>query len=981
MSDQTMSQVNVPAARIPGPPQAFASTPIGKLLEARSREVLARLRERSSGLLSAVQPLVDLQQNLLKGGPAAGAKPGDVPSALLAIQDIILSTLAGRYDALDAAARDSELPFAELDHTGRIVYANAALAEQVPQPLGRVFASLFGVRAQHVADALAGGRCESLRVELECDGLPRQFRAEIGPLRDHEGKSGAYALLLGLRSEELRLDAALDAIIRTDLAGKIAFANNKALELLHLGRENVLGSELGKWLAPRTPDHGLPIEQRIRRWLAATEAVSDDDLTLKGAGQSHPISLAVVPSFDGPERRSGIVMTFRDVGEDLARAALRGLLLSDKDPLTVVREAIRVVRRVIPFDMATFATFSDDVQLCRAQLVEPPPDWPWATRWFDVSPEGLQWLQGEQTWSDNLRELVEKLAPDLKEDPVWRAVQRDDLNHMVVLPVRGAAGTFRCQLSLLAKDKRYGAEEARVLRDLGLEEILLAAQIAMEGRQDSCVRQLKKNMNDARTARALARALAQGVVNCFGWEYAGVFRVNRKKGVFELFEQVDTTQNKALNVNGPYQQKLTDGMLGHCYRQGKVLVLSRARSEGHKFDFIQTADGQKSAMTVPLRVNGRIELVLDLEASQENAFAGPDKQLAEALVADCEQILAGRWHEAIMYSLMDAIEQAAVIVDNSGAIRQVNAAARLIVGEKRETPLRTFGASEDDKRLLVGDETIEPTRIVLSPGDGIRIPTLAFQQPLNDDYGHRLWLFSNLLEQQWERDQRYLEETVSEVARQARAPLMIADGLLRGAAGLLRNRGLVENCANLLERAANQLHKADLTYDRLSDSLNVRSSPAEPSKPFDVIELLRETIERLPHDDLASIDPRLPERQSFVIDGWPDRLAYALRSLLGFLLLSGANRPVVVAADFTNGGGLRIEMKCHRTAATAAVAPSGDADPIAATEEQARQTAAFAPQAVESVVDQHHGTVEMPDPEKDEVVFVITLPPASESRP
>jgi len=57
------------------------------------------------------KPLLELQQRLLENSRDAGVKPEEVPSALMAIQDILLTTLAGRYDALDAAAGESELPF------------------------------------------------------------------------------------------------------------------------------------------------------------------------------------------------------------------------------------------------------------------------------------------------------------------------------------------------------------------------------------------------------------------------------------------------------------------------------------------------------------------------------------------------------------------------------------------------------------------------------------------------------------------------------------------------------------------------------------------------------------------------------------------------------------------------------------------------------------------------------------------------------
>jgi putative methionine-R-sulfoxide reductase with GAF domain len=341
-----------------------------------------------------------------------------------------------------------------------------------------------------------------------------------------------------------------------------------------------------------------------------------------------------VPSYDGPEQRSGILMTFRDATEDLAREALRRLLVCEKDPDTVIREAIRIVRSVIPCDMATFATYSDDGQLCRVPVVEPKPTWQWGTRWFDVTPEGRAWLESNQTWSDDLAATVRELAPDQETDPVVRAVKQDGLNKILVLPVRGTGGGFRCSLSLLSKDRTYRATDLRALHDLGLVELFLAVQAAMDRQREACIQRLKKELNEAPTTRALAKTLAQGVVRCFGWEYAGVFRIDRKAGEFELFEQVDSTENGKLKVDSNYRQKQSDGMLGHCYRQEKVLVLSRVTTEGAKYDFIKTVNAQESAMTVPLRVNGRIELILDLEASQENAFAGPDKQLAEALVAD-----------------------------------------------------------------------------------------------------------------------------------------------------------------------------------------------------------------------------------------------------------------------------------------------------------------------------------------------------------
>jgi PAS domain-containing protein len=956
---------------------AAESAAAGAWNEARP-DILARLRGRSSGLRDALEPLLATQLRLLGDAREQGLAADDVVPPLLELQTMMIDTLAERYDALDSAVRESELPFAEIDHAGRIAYANDAFAEHVRPPLGRDFASLFGARTRHVADALVSGKNVSLRVDLEIDGLPHRYRAEIGPLRDDRGEWGAYVLLLGLRAEEMRLDAALDGIMRVDLAGQISFANSKALAMLEVPREILLATPIARWLRPRGGRGS--IEPRVWAWLLLTEAMEEElELVRPGGSPPLPVRVSVVPYFDGPAGQSGILITLSSLAEEIARQKLRALLSGEADPYAIIRKAVEIVRGLVPCDLAVFGIYTADMKQYRALLLEPVPDWPWGTRWFDVGREAVQWLRGPETWHNEVPAFVAQYAPEQRDDPVVQAVQRDGLSTMIILPVSGPGETFQSGLTLLSKDHRYDAEDLRVLRDLGLEEVFLVAEAAIDRNQADCMRVLKHRLSMAENGRALARTLARGVLACFGWEYAGVFRVDRRTEEFVLFEQHDVTEHQSLGVAANYRQKLKDGMLGHCYRQQSVLVAARViprrTGEPAPFDFIQTAKSQRSAMTVPLFLNGRIELVLDLESSQENAFAGPDKQAAEALAADCEQIFAVRWHEAIDHALMDAIEQAAVIVDPAGVIRKLNAAARAIVGHALDVPLCEFAATPQDRDMLQDPRPREPSSVSLRlPGTDVRIPTLASQRSLNDDYEHRMWLFTNLREQRWERDWRYLDQTVSEVARHTRAPLLIADGLLRGAAGLLRKPGFAEKSAELLDRAATQLSKADLTFERLSDSLTVRQDPVEPPSLFDVLELLRQSMGSLPADDADAVELSLPEPMTFVIEGWPDRLGFAFRSLLGYLLLSRGAGRVAATAAFGASGELLMAFTPPRDAEPACLWPDA-ADPIAEGEERARQMVALSPEAIQHAVEQHHGTFRMPAPDSPDRAFLVSLPP------
>ena len=185
----------------------------------------------------------------------------------------------------------------------------------------------------------------------------------------------------------------------------------------------------------------------------------------------------------------------------------------------------------------------------------------------------------------------------------------------------------------------------------------------------------------------------------------------------------------------------------------------------------------------------------------------------------------------------------------------MNGAAENIFGRARDKKLSSFGARNEDSMQLSECGIQHRLHIHLTIGDAPRteLTTLANREPLNDDYGHQLWLFTSLADQSRESDWGYLEETVTAVARETRAPLLMADGLLRGAASLLSKPELMRNCAELLEQAANHLLRADLTFERLSDRLTVQQTPQEAPEQFDVLEVLYHEVEGLPVEDRDAI--------------------------------------------------------------------------------------------------------------------------------
>jgi PAS domain-containing protein len=111
-----------------------ARNQVGSGLTDLRREVVARLRERNAGLRDAVAPLIDEFDRLLGSGETLAVSNVD---RLRRGHETLLDALAERYDKLDAAVRESEIPFAEIDGAGRITYANGAFEVLVTQARGQ----------------------------------------------------------------------------------------------------------------------------------------------------------------------------------------------------------------------------------------------------------------------------------------------------------------------------------------------------------------------------------------------------------------------------------------------------------------------------------------------------------------------------------------------------------------------------------------------------------------------------------------------------------------------------------------------------------------------------------------------------------------------------------------------------------------------------------------------------------------------------
>jgi PAS domain S-box-containing protein len=940
----------------------------------RIRSLVGELRARpSGGLREVLGPVLAERDRLLAGQISmAGA-------ALLRNYDhLLLTTLSLRYDALDRAVRETSFAVAEIDGEGAISYANKALTAMLPDAVGTDFAALFGPRAQDVRHALSSGARETLRLDLYSGNETSvHLRGEISPLSDERDRPGAYALLLGLDGEMARLHALPDGVVRIDPTGNIADVNPRAEQIFGLSAQEMRGQPAASlFLRPGSNGAPLPIDE----WLAATEGhkVRAEVPDPRRGGRA-TVRLAVTPYFDSAQSRSGVLVTIFPMGRELVRRDLQKALSDPHtDPECLVRRVMQAVKRIIPYDLATFGVYTDEMDYHNTRVVDPKPNWPWLTAWFPLNEGSKQFLHGPRTWGEDLQQDAAKLAPELKDDPVMQRVIEAGMKGYVTLPIGGGGERIRASLTLLSKQaKCYNGQELEVMRELGVEKALLVAEANISRRHIELARKLEQDLTAASGYRELATTLAAGISKYLGWEYVAVYELDRAAERFRLLTQHYASGTPA--VADGYNQPFAEGLLGTVL-SGNGPQFEHDIQPGETQTYKAATPGCRSAAALPMRVVRRraeaaadeIEWIVTIESSQRNAFKGPNMQSLDEALGLCESYLRQRWHECVQISLLDAVEQALVFVDRAGKIRLTNMRTNSLLGGKDgqlfATTLAAFGAEDRDKRLLAQADMLQQQRVALHIDKGVTVPALATHRPVRDDYGHSLWLFTDLREQEVQGDWKYLEQTVNEVAQNTRLPLMIAGDLVLSAA-----EKVDEEPAEQLRRAARQLAKADITYERLVSTLAAQREPDCGPQAFDVLDALRQSVFELPEEDLACCDwGNLESRcKPFHIAGWPNQLKFAFRSVLAHLLVS---RPyaakVRIALDETDD-----LLKVVLSVATGAVhRPAPTPDRIAAAQQHAREAASLASGAIILAVQRHGGSFAQDSSDAGVLAFRFEFP-------
>jgi PAS domain-containing protein len=630
------------------------------------------------------------------------------------------------------------------------------------------------------------------------------------------------------------------------------------------------------------------------------------------------------------------------------------------------------ISKLIDFDHVNFGIYAENVTLFKAEALYPDDSPPWPARWMELPQLIDEFIASGETWIADIDAFVAQDSSLLRSEVV-RCYKDYGIRSCVTLIVR-RGGKPTSALTLCSREPaQYGAADLELLRDLDLEPILLRYEEEIaNGRRDFCQR-IESILGGDGPLREGARKVVDEIAEHFSWDYAALFRVNRHDQRFELFHQ--KALHPDLRMPDDYHQPILHGMLASTLEADCVRIVDEiGGSECEQYGYVGGMRGAnatrklRSAMTIPVHLNGRVRWVFDAECETSHAFHGPDEVTLIEVIGSVERRLMHRMLCELKECLLKETDRGVVIVGMEGTIMELNEPAASLLGwndtldSNESKKLRDFCANERSREVLDGFVRKSNQRVDLKGARGENNVAIATRVDLDSSFDMAVWFLTDVQDMQWHQNLRFLHETVSDVAQQTRAPLTLASLLTQELPGLTGRAGKSDGTSVKLRHCAEEIlaeiGKADMTFERLAEALKIRLRPMRVEEPVNLTHCVADVIDHFPERDRSNVQPSFPD-ESIRVMGDDGRLTFAVKSILGYLLRlrRDGDAPVTILLA-RSGSKVRLELTtpAERYGAGPSTPPLSDALTRAARE--AREAASLSLDAIRHIVEAHRGTLQ-----------------------
>jgi PAS domain-containing protein len=887
-----------------------------------------------------------------------------------------------------------------IDRAGTVLSASNSLLATAPNIVGKSVKEAFDIDPV----VLSGGHERSGNYGVYANTYGELMPAMLQVLYEVAGDPGSTLVNVMdgapfRRVETERFESTPFSVIRVSPDGIVRFANDDAIKTLARPSDETIGHPLARLF--NTPGTEVLtstlkecISKRSSKPLEVTSVSKESD-------RDEHLHLLLTPDIAPGNHVLGVVATIPStlsrIRDDISRLALDPSIKSWKARIAVILERIR---KIIEFDHANFGVYAENAALFRSLVIYPDDHMKWPSRWMELPPFIPEWVASGETWVGNVPQFVDE-HPEFRKNEVTRHYLKNGIAASVSLVASDSKGPTSALSLCSLKANQYDAVHLKILRDLDLEAILIRIEEDVRRERQAFMQRMRKRIACATNLREASRHVVDEISEHFEWEYVALFRVNRRREQFELLHQ--NPCKRRFHIDEGYTQSFNHGMLWATLSSGEARTVNNiGSSKCNQYGYMSLGRPARSAMTIPIRLNGRIRWILDIETSFTEAFRGPDKRAIENLVEAIEQSLTQRTMRQIKEHLMTKTEQGVLVVGIEGIVLEMNPVAADLLGrsscrvEEGETVFLKQYLDETDPRLkdvFSGMEQIDKQRIELHGDDGRTRTVLGTRKILDESFDSALWFLTDIETDHWTVDLGFLRETVSDVAQQTRASLALASAIAcqlstQWTATQVRpsrNATDQNNADGLCKQIVSELGKADITFERLAEGLAIRKHPVRSIDLFDLRYCVGDVINSMPERDRQRVDFQMPSTR-YAVKGDAGRLAFVVRSLVAHLIrvrVDEESRIKIELRENTVLGETMLGLQLCPLPSTleSDTDEQGPSDALWRAYRYARDDASLATAAITAVVDGHHGKFEKfgaprtgSDPSLRWTAFHVTLP-------
>jgi len=778
------------------------------------------------------------------------------------------------------------------------------------------------------------------------------------------------------QAEVQRFERTPYAVLRLDSHGVVSFANGATSRTLNVAAETVVGTQLASQFEKK---HEQDIQNAIVQCVSA--AASNTPVTVKlgeSAGKDKRYELVLTPDLAPNGKLLGVLAVVRSHSLEAARDEIRRIALDSSGWRTKLDRILEQVKLLVSFEHAVFGIYGNDVSVFRAIAVRPEGDELWPARWMDLPSTIKVFLDIGDTWINNIDDFVDDQHLG-RDNEIVRCYRELGIKSSVTLAVKQRDG-YSSALSLCSRNiAAFAKSDLDLLHSLELEPALMRLEKERNDERVAFASSMKDVISSSPSLLHAADQIIEALAVHFKWDHIALYRVNRLEERFEVVAQHSLDENYAIPKN--YTQDISRGMLGTTLARDSFLTVDEIGNNHHvQYDYTGPERSLRSAMTVPIHLNGRVRWVLDVESAVSHAFKGPDIEDLDQIIKRLEEGLNQHLLGQTKQSLMDHTDKAVVIIGREGSIIEMNDWARRVLGFEAEDhpvdPTKPISitklALQDDltaTELLTTKSSVRRKRLELRALHGKACSMLATRADLDPSLDMAIWFFTDLEEMQWARDLTFLREIVSEVADQTRASLAIACDLAKALRQKLpsdNGRNPADDRGDLIKYILAEISKADITFERLANAREVRNGRPTISESAKFIEILNQTVQTFPIRDQGRIQIKnsFSEELSLVRANTKE-IRFIFRSILAYLLRCRINDAANVEIVTTKAGdlyGIRFGLSAEQDWGLSDRLHAIPHDALLAAERAAQDAAGLAFDKIAEIISSHGG-------------HLITVPP------